>query len=256
MFELNELAHALDPTRPTTAATNMETRHPVNWVSDVVAFNRYWGWYSGAVTDWPRQLDAMRAAAPKDKSIGMSEYGAGASIKQHEVYPATRPATTGPWHPEEWQAIVHEQAYAAMKERPWLWGTFLWVMFDFASDGRHEGDHAGINDKGLVTGDRKTRKDAFYFYKANWSKERFVYITSRRFNPRPPGSTTLKVYSNCDSVDVLLNGVSLARRQNDGNGVFRWDEVTLKEGKNIVQARGRKGGKTCRDSITWTTTGH
>ena len=82
-----------------------------------------------------------------DRAIAISEYGAGASVKQHEVYPATHPAPGGLWHPEEWQGIFHESAYGAMKQQQWLWGTFLWVMFDFAADQRNEGDHMGATTR-------------------------------------------------------------------------------------------------------------
>ena len=73
--------------------------------------------------------------------------------------------------------MVHETAWAAMKARPFVWGTFVWNMFDFAVSTRHEGGVPGRNDKGLVTYDRKIKKDAFYFYKANWSDEPVLYIT-------------------------------------------------------------------------------
>src|SRR5207245_4734160 len=114
----------------------------------------------------------------------------------HEFQPTTRPKTGGPWHPEEWQCVVHEAAWKAMKERPWLWCEFLWVMFDFAADQRKEGDHPGRNDKGLVTADRKIRKDAFYFYQANWTSEPLVHITGRRYDPRPSGAERIQVYSS------------------------------------------------------------
>jgi beta-galactosidase len=224
--------------------------HPANWFMDITGFNRYEGWYKDRLEDWPATLDAFHQAYP-NRAIAMSEYGAGASVKQHEVYPATHPAPGGHWHPEEWQAMVHEAAYGAMKDRPWLWGTFLWCMFDFASDRRAEGDRDGINDKGLVTADRKIRKDAFYFYKAHWTTAPFVYITSRRFNPRPPGQTTLKVYSNCDAVELFLNGKSIGRRA-ARNHVFVWQGVNLPLGKVQVRAVGERDGKQYKDNVKWT----
>ena len=106
VIKLNALAHALDPSRLTTAATLLDVSHPLNWVSDIVAFNKYLGWYAASVDDWPARLDKMRADSPADRAIGFSEYGGGASVKQHEVYPTTRPPTTGPWHPEEKQRSI------------------------------------------------------------------------------------------------------------------------------------------------------
>jgi beta-galactosidase len=248
--DLNELAHQLDPDRPTVAASHLPDNVAVNWIPDMIAFNRYFGWYVGTLADWPRELDKLHADHP-DRAIGISEYGAGASVYQHQDRPTTRPADKGHWHPEEWQAIAHEAAWRAISRRPWIWGSYIWVMFDFPSDARDEGDHAGWNDKGLVTADRKVKKDAFYFYKANWSSDPFVYITSRRFNPRPPGATQLKVYSNCDSVRLTLNGTLL----NGGSHldhVFVWDNVDLPEGRCEVQAIGQKNGREYTDLCQWT----
>jgi beta-galactosidase len=249
VVELNDLAHQLDSTRLTTAATNQSNSHPVNWITDIIAFNRYNGWYSGKPEDWPGVLDGMHSKYPT-RRIGISEYGAGASILQHEI-PPMHHATVGRWHPEEWQGVVHEAAYGAMKQRPWLWGTFLWNMFDFAVDARAEGDHLGRNDKGMVTYDRQTRKDTFYFYKANWTTEPFVYLTSRRYNPRPAGVTYLKVYSNCPAVELSLNGESLGS-QSGTEGVFVWKDVNLPEGPCAVEVVGKSQGKTVTDAWTWT----
>ena len=248
--ELNDLAHKLDPTRLTTCATHKKASTPEVWITDLTAFNRYFGWYSGTVSDWPRALDELHAQHP-DRRIGISEYGAGASVKQHELSPTTRPRTGGPWHPEEWQAIIHENAWRAMKDRPWLWCEFLWVMFDFAADQRKEGDQLGRNDKGLVTADRKVRKDAFYFYQANWTDTPLVHIAGRRFDPRPSGPGEIKVYSNCDSVELLVNGKSLGGRSGD-TCVFTWPGVTLPEGTNLVRAVGTRNGRAVMDGVTWT----
>src|SRR5207249_211179 len=117
--------------------------------------------------------------------FGISEYGAGASIQFHSDRPVAGD------HTEEYQTLFHEAYFRALKTRPYLWGKILWVMFDFASSGRNEGDTPGRNDKGLVTYDRKTRKDAFYFYKANWTSDPFVYITSRRFTDRTTAATSI-----------------------------------------------------------------
>ena len=195
------------------------------------------------------ELDQLHAAFP-DKAIAITEYGAGeAGIWQHEANRTTRPDTKGTWHPEEWQATVHEAAWRAMKDRPWLWATYAWCMFDFASDGRHEGDHFGRNDKGLVTYDRKTRKDAFYFYKANWSDEPVVHITSARFTPRPAGPVRVKVYSNCDQLELFLDGDSIGTGSGT-DGIYLWD-ANLAPGTHKFVAVGQKGGKTYKDQVVW-----
>ncbi len=247
--KINAEARRLDPTRPTTAADDQSQYNHIGYITDIIAFNRYPGWYGGKMTDFPGILDGIRkvveAKAP-GRCIGMSEYGAGASIFQHESH-VVQPNPGAYWHPEEYQALLHEHAWAAIKDRPWLWGTFLWVMFDFASSSRHEGDHPGKNDKGLVTRDRKTRKDAFYFYKAQWSKEPFVYITDRRFNCRPDKRAVLKVYSNCARVKLLLNG-QLLGTQHGHTGVFVWPETELKEGQNHIRTIGEHGSGQVEDA--------
>jgi beta-galactosidase len=212
---------------------------------DVSSFNHYPGWYGGKPSEWPAILDRTHQDLP-DRGVAISEYGAGASIFQHELDPR-QPKAGGPWHPEEWQTNIHEQAWAAMQQRHWLWGTFVWCMFDFGSQGRHEGDTTGRNDKGLVTYDRKTKKDAFYFYKANWSDESFVYITDRRFTPRRPVTQPVKIYSNCDSVELTVNGKSLGSKTPDAIHIFLWPDIELKTGDNQFQAAGTRGGKTFTD---------
>ncbi len=250
---LNAEAHQLDSTRLTTAASFADDpRYPLNLITDVIAINRYFGWYSKSNAAWPSELDRLHQQLP-GRGVGISEYGAGASVYQHQLVflplnDPKQPQTTGNWHPEEWQSITHEQAYAAMKDRPWLWGTFLWNMFDFAVDSRREGDHLGRNDKGLVTYDRKIKKDAFFFYKANWSDQPVIYITSRRYTPRNVGRGPVKVYSNCQSVSLELNGVSLGTVP-EKNCVFVWPDVTLQRGSNLLVARGQRNGKTYEDKI-------
>jgi beta-galactosidase len=181
----------------------------------------------------------------------VSEYGAGANVEHHEQNPRS-PQTGGQWHPEEWQALVHESAWAAMKERPFVWGTFAWCLFDFTSSTRHEGGHPGLNDKGLVTADRQTKKDAFYFYKANWSEEPTLYITSRRFTARTNAITDVKVYSNAKQVELVVNGKPQGTRQNTANGVFVWQVVRLQTGRNRVEARANEGNIVLRDECFWT----
>lgn len=248
--ELNDLAHQLDPTRLTVAATHKQNvHHPVNWIPDATAFNRYWGWYQGRPEDWAAGLDALHREFPA-KRIGISEYGAGASIHQQEAAP-TKPKTGGPWHPEQWQSLTHEAAWIAMKDRPWLWGTFIWNMFDFAADQRSEGDQPGRNDKGLITYDRRIKKDAFYFYKASWRDDvPVLHITSTRFNPRPTGPAEVKIYSNCDSVELFINGRSRGEQAGEDR-VFRWSDVPLVQGRNEVRAVGSRGGKEHVVKHTW-----
>jgi beta-galactosidase len=249
--DLNHLAHGEDPTRPTIAATCTSDLPQMNKIPDLLGWNIYPGWYPGWGTkeDFGRSLDARRNDS-RHGGICISEYGAGANVAQHEQNPK-QPNANGQWHPEEWQAEVHEAAWAAMKERPFVWATFVWCMFDFAVSTRHEGGIPGRNDKGLVTYDRKIRKDAFYFYKANWSDEPVLYITSRRFTGRTNAVTDVKVYTNVKSVELLVNGTSFGKQTDAADGVFVWKDVTLKSGENKIEARAEHDGTNLIDRCAW-----
>jgi beta-galactosidase len=216
----------------------------------ITGYNKYFGWYHDAYPDLGPYLDALHRAQP-NRCIGLSEYGAGASVVQHQESPP-RPVPGGPFHPEEYQALLHESTWAQIAARPYLWGTFVWNMFDFASDQRGEGDTPGRNDKGLVTYDRRTRKDAFYFYKANWTATPFVYITSRRWTDRTAAVTTIKVYGTADSVLLTVNGVRVGPPKTSADHIYTWPDVTLSPGTNHVQVYGTRGDTMYTDLVTWT----
>ena len=248
---LTEVVREEDPSRLSTYASNHDNADPKNWHTDVVAFNRYFGWYSGQLPDFAAWLDRTRADYPRAR-FAMSEFGAGASIAQHQESPG-RPEPRGPFHPEEYQNLYHEAYWAALRDRPYVWAKFIWCLHDFASDGRNEGDHPGRNDKGLVTYDRKVRKDAFYFYKASWGGDPVVHIASCRFVDRTDPVTEVKVYSNAPEVTLEVNGVSLgAKADPQGGRVFRWPGVRLSPGQNQVSARARFGASEAADSCVWT----
>jgi beta-galactosidase len=252
--DLVKLSHELDPQRLTTGAAVGGVNGPINWYMDVTGENRYIGWYGGAPEGWPKEIAAMKAKYAGRK-IGMSEYGAGASVNQHEAITLGGPrpkANNSKWHPEEYQALVHEQAWAAMEDQKWLWGTFVWVMFDFASAGRNEGDRPGINDKGLVTADRLTPKDAYYFYKANWSDQPVLHLTDRRFNVRPPGTAPVKLYSNCENPRLWIGGTEIPLTQ--GRDHIFTATTDLKPGTTELRATATRDGKTLEDHFTWTIT--
>jgi beta-galactosidase len=250
--DLKNVANSEDPTRPAIAATCTGDLPEMNKIPDLLGWNIYPGWYSGwgPKEDFGPSLDKHYADS-RHGGICISEYGAGANVTQHEENPK-QPKTDGQWHPEEWQSVVHETAWAAMKERPFVWGTFVWNMFDFAVSTRHEGGIPGRNDKGLVTYDRKVKKDAFFFYKANWSDEPVLYITSRRFTERTNAVTDVKIYSNAKQVELLVNGNSQGKSNNATNGVFIWKDVKLSPGENHVAVRAERDGKTLSDNIVWT----
>src|SRR6185312_11279079 len=178
LTELNALAKQQDPFRITTLAQCCgDISDPISNKTDTLGFNTYYGWYGGNYDDFAYWADLMHNTGP-GRPFAVSEYGAGASISFHSANPVAQD------HTEEYQARFHEVYWLAMKTRPYLWGKFVWNLFDFASNGRNEGDAPGRNDKGLVTYDHQTRKDSFYWYKANWTTSPMVYITSRHWTER------------------------------------------------------------------------
>jgi beta-galactosidase len=248
LTQLAALVKSEDPSRLSTYAqccTSDTTGLPTH--TDVNGYNEYYGWYTGVITDLAGWADGVHAARPT-AMIAMSEYGAGGAISQHADN--TKPAANSGPHPEEYQAVLHEGTWKQLAARPYFWGKFIWNMFDFASDGRNEGEAPGRNDKGMVTYDRKTKKDAFFFYKATWSSDPVVYITSRRFNPRTTPTIDIKVYSNLDSVALTVNGAAMAA-QTAPDHVFVWPGVALAAGANVVVATGTKGTVTATDTVTW-----
>jgi beta-galactosidase len=248
LAELAQVVREEDPGRYSVYASNHRADDPRNFQPDLVAFNRYYGWYGGEFAELGKSLDDTHQRYPK-AAIGISEYGAGASIRQHEENPPKRAAKSR-FHPEEYQNKFHEASWLALKARPYVWCKFIWNMFDFAADPRDEGDHPGRNDKGLVTYDRKVRKDAFYFYKASWSTEPVVYLASRRFTPRAQAVTEVKVYANAPAVELFVNAVSQGV-QRGSDCIFRWPGITLRPGDNRIEARADFGGQGVTDACTW-----
>ena len=249
--DLKVVANGEDPTRPVIAATCTTDLPQMNKIPDLLGWNVYYGWYS----DWGplSDFDPMRASYRYSSRAGgycVSEYGAGGNVNQHEQNPR-KPKNDGQWHPEEYQNTLHEIAWPQLKAAPYIWGTFVWVMFDFTSYWRNEGGMKGLNDKGLITADRQTKKDAFYYYKANWSEEATLYITSRRHTTRTNAVTDVKIYSNAKEVELLLNGTSQGQRTNDGNAVFVWKNLQLKPGENTVEAKAERNGAPLNDRCTW-----
>jgi beta-galactosidase len=246
--QLAQLAAQEDTTRPSTSAVNASDDEPSNWCTELNSFNKYFGWYNGKLGELGAWADEIHAKYP-NRRLGISEYGAGASIYQHSEDPVREPAQASHYHPEEYQNLFHETYWQEMRARPFLWCKFVWNMFDFAVAGRNEGDTPGRNDKGLVTYDRQVRKDAFYWYKANWTTNPMVYITGHTFTNRLTNTITAKVYANCDSVELFLNGISQGSCTST-NCIFIWP-VKLLGGTNVVQAIGTKGNVKVSDSLVW-----
>ena len=225
---LNDLAHRLDPTRPTTMANvfMLEITSPILEIPDVNSYNLYFGWYLGELDQNDDFFDEYHAKYP-DRCIGFSEYGADANPAYQTSHPERGDYT------ETYQCVYHEHMAKMIAERPWLWATHVWNMFDFAADGRDEGGKNGENQKGLVTFDRKIKKDAFYLYKAYWSKDAFVHTCGSRYVDRAEDITEVKVYSNLPEVALYVDGRLQETKQGDKVFTFR---VPI-TGKHSIEAR-------------------
>lgn len=257
---LNALAHREDPSRPTVIADCCEATPgekadylPVlTGEADLMGFNRYFGWYYGDVDDLGPHLDLLHARHPQ-VPLSVSEYGAGGALTQHSDHPEGRPTNvTGRPQPEEFQSWWHEQSWPQIRERRYLWGSWIWNMFDFSSRVRQEGDATDINTKGLVSFDRKVKKDAFFYYKAQWSDKPVLHITSRRFAERVERETRIKIYSNAPEVAATINGSPLGTVPCIDR-VCTFASVTLQPGPNrVVATAAFNGGEHLRDEVEWT----
>jgi beta-galactosidase len=246
---LKQVVQEIDPSRLIVAATN-QNNQAFNQVPDWICWNLYPGWYG----DYSSGMTANIAQGYHEVGhrIGVSEYGAGANVNQHEETLTGHVTPYGPFHPEEYQTWVHEQDWAQIRDNPQVWGSFIWCLTDFTSERRHEGGTIGINDKGLVTYDRKIRKDAYFFYQANWSDVPMVHIAGRRATGRTLAATQVEVFSNCPTVTLSVNGTPLEAIQPDAEHVFRWP-VTLRPGANKIDASAMgRHGSVLHDAITWT----
>ncbi|MEG1175185.1 MAG: glycoside hydrolase family 2 TIM barrel-domain containing protein [Ruthenibacterium sp.] len=237
---LNELCHKLDATRPTVMANvfMLETDSPILDIPDVNSYNLYFGWYLGELVQNDEFFDEFHAKYP-NRCIGFSEYGADANPQYQSPYPEKGDYT------ESYQAMYHEHMLRMIEQRPWLWATHVWNLFDFAADGRDEGGKHGENQKGLVTMDRKLKKDAFYLYKAAWNKQMpFVHLCGSRYVNRTEDVTEIKVYSNEPEIQLYVDGKLLCAQQ--GKTVFSFS-VPI-SGKHIIEAKA-PGAPQCSSVI-------
>lgn len=240
--ELNALAHQLDPSRPTMGASNQDD--DFNGFTDLIAFNKYFGWYGNNMEDMGAWIDREHTAHPERK-MGISEYGAGACVFQQSDS-LKHPEPWGQWHPENWQTYYHIENWKQLQKRDFLWCNFIWCMFDFSAAGRREGSTMGRNDKGLVTYDRKIKKDAFYFYKANWNtKDKFIYIAGRREANRTQKIVNIQAFSNCGKAELWLNGRNMGKVAPNKVNVLEWSNILLREGENTIVVKNKYGIDQC-----------
>lgn len=238
---LNKRAKELDPQRLTTFAICYD-QPQFQGITDILGWNKYFGWYvgDGGVGDFFDKAIAEANGQP----LGLSEYGAAASTKQHGF----EKVVSNKIHLEEYQARVHEDNWRDMAARPQVWCKLIWQFADNPSSIRDEGDERGMNDKGIVTYDRKTLKDSYFFYQANWSDKPMIYISSRRYTKRADDVTPVKVYTNQKSVTLWVNGKKIGKATTDKIGRAVFENVKLKQGENNIVV---KSGKLT-DSCVWT----
>lgn len=259
LAELNMLAKTEDPSRPTIYADCCEaTPSPLarpgaqqlNDITDVIGLNRYFGWYYGKPDDLTSALSRLHVRYP-GKAISVTEYGAGGAFSQHSDNPLGGAINAnGRPHPEEFQAWVHETNWKALSQSGFLAASWIWNMFDFASTAREEGEAYDLNDKGLVSYDRKTRKDVFYFYKAHWSDEPVLHLTGRRYVDRAYPVLDVRAYSNASSASLTVNG-QMVGTVDCPDHICVWPVVRLRPGENAVVATAQQDGTTLTDSLNW-----
>lgn len=256
--QLNDLAHKYGGNRLTASASNKGNRY-YNGIADAPAWNNYPGWYwmlrwpkeennKGRVEGFGEWMD-YRTEELGGRRFALSEYGAGGNPEHHiegELPEQLMETMNGPFHPEEWQCHVHEEAWRTIKNhRGQLWGSFVWSMFDFIVPGWNEGGVKNCCNKGLVTFDRKICKDAYFFYRANWNPEPMAYICSRRMAERKCATTDIRVYTNSPKLDLKVNGKHVATVVTDEINVCVFKDVKLEDGDNKIEVAGRK----CSDAI-------
>ena len=226
--DLEKLCKELDPTRLTTIAhvSTTPVNGPMHHITDLESYNHYFGRYGGKMEQNGPWLDQFHAEHP-DICIGISEYGCEGIINWHSNTPQCKDYT------EEYQALYHEHMAQVFEDRPWVWASHVWNMFDFGCAARNEGGVSGRNNKGLITMDRKTKKDSYFVYQAYWTQTPMVHIAGRRHAQRAGETTEIKVYSNQDTVVLYVNGKEVG--QQTAHRVFKFN-AALNEGFNTIVA--------------------
>jgi beta-galactosidase len=256
--ELNQLAHELDSSRPTTLATCCEgrlfgpdTAVPITaLVTDLSGENRYFGWYYDKPSDLGPHLDALHTTRPA-QPMAVTEYGAGGSIALHTDNALGGPESRSRPQAEEYESYIHEQNWSTLSSKPYLWGTFLWNSFDFGSTTRSEGNAKDINTKGIVTFDHKYRKDAYFFYKATWTTTPTVHINSSLYTERAYRVADVRVYSNAAKTSLKVNGKLVGALVDCPAHICVWNGVVLNAGSNDIVAVGSFPRGDVEDRVQW-----
>lgn len=253
---LHNIAKSEDPDRYTVSTNGYgRMNHPVNLNADIQAMNRYYGWYEGKLDDINPWIEKLEKEYPTQRFI-LSEYGADGNVYQQTELLGDALDWSKPYYPETYETKTHELHWSVIAKHPYILASYLWNTFDFATPMANRGGIPARNMKGLVTFDRKLKKDVFFWYKANWSKEPVLYLTQRRNVERERRNTSITVYSNIGTPRISLNGKPLdGIRQGYTSVHYIIDNVTLADGKNIIRTEASKNGKTYTDEIEWNYTG-
>ncbi len=249
---LHDLAKTEDPGRYTVAVNGYgHMDHPVNLTADIQGMNRYFGWYEKRIGDIKPWIDSLQAGYP-DQLFVLAEYGADANIDHQTEYLGEALNWTKPFYPETFQTKTHEYQWSVIADSPYIIASYLWNMFDFAVPAWERGGVPARNMKGLVTFDRNTKKDAYFWYKANWSKEPVLYLTQRRNREREKQVTSITVYSNLGEPEIYLNGKKLENIRKGFTDVhYVVEAVELQKGVNTVKTLVVHFGKLYEDEIEW-----
>lgn len=250
--QLNDIARTEDPGRFTASVSGYgEINRPSNLAADIQGINRYYGWYEGKIPDLEEWVSGLEKNYP-DYKVVLSEYGTEANVnqQQEDVGDAGDPGSQ--FWPETYQTKFHEIQWGIIAKHPYLVASYVWNMFDFSVPSAHGGGVPARNMKGLVTYDRKVKKDAFYWYKANWSQEPLLYIAGRRDLDRIAVVTTVKVFSNLQKITLYVNGNKVSRPEiGTTSRDFIFKNIHLDKGTNQLKAEGYNKGKLMIDNITW-----
>lgn len=261
LMDLHNLAHELDGSRPTAIVynRNIKNEEEANWhkIPDLICSNKYPWWYehygdvlanAGVFND---RYQNLKKYLP-NVIFGVTEFGAGGCVTQHQQNPEKPDPIKGRFYPEEYQTMIHERQWALLRDHKEYWCKLIWNLTDFTWAWVARGDAVGRNHKGLVTHDRKIKKDVFYFYKAQWNDAvPTLYIASRRHAERIEAVTPVKIYSNCPEVTLTVNGIEIGTISNPDYNVFQWPEITLQKGVNTISVEGIWNGKKQVDSCSW-----
>ncbi|SDD21659.1 beta-galactosidase [Niabella drilacis] len=252
--ELNDIAKTDDPDRYTAAVSGYgEMDRPANLAADIQGMNRYYGWYEGRIGDLEKWALGLEQKYPGYK-VMLTEYGADGNMDQSSDTlpdPSKLNPVSGQFFPENYQTETHIQQWAIIEKHPYILASYLWNTFEFAVPMWNRGGVNARNLKGLVSFDRKRRKDAFYWYKANWNPEPMLYLANRRDSIRTLAVTRVQLFTNLKQVQLKVNGKSIAGKNgvNDKHRVF--ENIKLKKGINKIEATGAANGKILKDRMTW-----